>query len=173
MIGLLYAISRMVHAISHDGLLPRVFSIVHPQFKTPWLATLLLGLLMGVMSATMPIALLGDLLCIGTTLAFAMVCFTVIWQRNHDPDAPRPFQVPLGAIYIRGIWLGITPLLGIFFCFCMLVPLGLNILRSTLNGNLIPLIFFILYTALGIGTYLFYGRHNSTMNQNSPRSPSS
>lgn len=171
LIGLLYAISRMVHAISHDGLLPRVFSIIHPQFKTPWLATILLGLLMGVMSATMPIALLGDLLCIGTTLAFAMVCFTVIWQRNQDPKAHRPFQVPLGAIYIRGIWLGITPLLGIFFCLCMLIPLGLNIIRSTLNGNLIPLLFFIIYAALGVCTYLFYGRHNSTMNQKSPHHP--
>ncbi|MCX5615869.1 amino acid permease [Bombella sp. TMW 2.2559] len=163
LIGLLYAISRMVHAISHDGLLPRFFGIVHPRFRTPWLATLLLGLIMGLMSATMPIALLGDLLCIGTTLAFAIVCFTVIWQRNRAPGTPRPFQVPLGGIRIRGLWLGITPLLGILFCLCMIVPLGLNILNVTLHGNLIPLIFFILYTGLGFATYLLYGRHNSTM----------
>ncbi|MBA5724840.1 APC family permease [Bombella favorum] len=163
LIGLLYAISRMVHAISHDGLLPRVFSVVHPHFRTPWLATLILGFIMGLMSATMPIALLGDLLCIGTTLAFAIVCFTVIWQRNKAPNAPRPFQVPLGGIRIRGVWLGVTPMLGIFFCLCMLVPLGLNMLHVTLHGNIIPLVFFVLYTGLGFATYLFYGRHNSTM----------
>lgn len=103
LIGLLYAISRMVHAISHDGLLPGIFSVVHPRFRTPWLATLLLGLILGLMSATMPIALLGDLLCIGTTLAFSIVCFTVIWQRNRAPETHRPFQVPLGGIRIRGV----------------------------------------------------------------------
>lgn len=165
--GLLYAISRMLHTISLDGLLPKIFSTLHARHKSPWVATLCMGIIMGCMSATLPIALLGDLLCIGTTLAFAIVCFTVIWQRNCAPHDERPFRVPLGGIRIRGIWIGTTPFLGIFFCLCMLIPLTLNMIHTTLKGNLIPLIFFIIYGSLGIGIYRLYGRKHSRMNPNS------
>lgn len=163
LLGLLYASSRVLLTIGRDGLIPRLFCQIHPRFRTPWHGTITLSLIMGATTATLPIALIGDLLCIGTTLAFAMVCFTVIWQRNHDPDTARPFRVPLGGITIKGVWLGTVPCLGILFCLIMITPLLWNMVHAVITGNPTPLIILIIYLALGAGTYLFYGRKNSTM----------
>lgn len=163
LLGLLYAASRVLLTIGNDGLIPRLFCHIHPRLKTPWRGTMVLSLIMGSMTATLPIALIGDLLCIGTTLAFAMVCFTVIWQRNYAPNTPRPFRVPLGGIRIKGFWLGTVPSLGIFCCFVMIAPLFLNMAHAILTGNPIPLLILLIYLALGAGTYILYGRKHSLM----------
>ncbi|MXV44563.1 amino acid permease [Saccharibacter sp. 17.LH.SD] len=161
--GLIYAASRILLTIGHDQLIPSFFCRIHDRFKTPLLGTLVLGLIMGTMTATLPIALVGDLLCIGVTLAFAMVCFTVIWQRNRDPETERPFRVPFGGVTIHGFWIGIIPGLGILFCFFMLLPLFWNMIHALMSGNPLPFILLVIYVGLGVGTYYGYGKKHSIM----------
>ena len=81
--------------MSKDGLLPPVFSAVHPKFRTPWLASAVTGVLAMVFAGLLPIGLLGELVSIGTLLAFAIVCAGVLVLRYTDPERPRPFRTPL------------------------------------------------------------------------------
>ncbi|MXV44564.1 amino acid permease [Saccharibacter sp. 17.LH.SD] len=163
LLGLMYGQTRVLLTVGRDGLIPSLFSHIHPRFRTPWIGTLIIGTLVGLMTATMPIDIISNLVSIGTALAFAIVCFTVIWQRNQAPHAPRPFQVPLGGITIRGIWIGIVPLLGIIFCCVMAFPLIFNMFHAVIAGNPVPLILLVVYCGLGVATYYFYGRHYSSM----------
>lgn len=163
LLGLMYGQTRVLLTIGRDRLIPKFFSHIHTTFRTPWLGTITIGLLVGIMTATMPIDIISDLVSIGTALAFAIVCFTVIWQRNQAPDMNRPFKVPLGGITIRGIWIGVIPTLGIVFCALMALPLIFNLVRAVIKGNPLPLMFLVIYITLGILTYQFYGKKNSTM----------
>ena len=86
---------RIFYTMSKDGLLPPVFSAVHPKFKTPWLATIVTGLVAMLCAGLLPIGLLGELVSIGTLLAFAIVCGGVLVLRYTDPNIPRPFRTPL------------------------------------------------------------------------------
>lgn len=170
LLGLMYAQSRILFTTGRDRLLPPVFCHIHKTYRTPWIGTVILGLVVGSMTATMPIDIISDLVSIGTALAFGIVCFTVIWHRNRYPDILRPFRVPLGAVRIRGLWLGVTPVLGILFCLMMTLPLVINMARTVLSGNPVPLILLVAYISLGTGTYYFYGRKNSLMNPERPSS---
>jgi APA family basic amino acid/polyamine antiporter len=85
---------RIFYTMSKDGLLPPVFSVVHPRFRTPWLAQILTGGLAMLIAGLFPIGLLGELVSIGTLLAFAIVCAGVLVLRFTDPDLPRPFRTP-------------------------------------------------------------------------------
>ncbi|WP_317213954.1 amino acid permease [Gluconobacter sp. GP1] len=163
LMGLMYAQSRVLMTMSRDGLIPSLFGKVHTKFRTPWLGTIVLGIIVAIMTATLPIDIISDLVSIGTAAAFGIVCFTVIWQRNTRPDLHRPFSVPLGGFRVRGFWIGITPLLGIIFCLFMTIPLVTDMIHSVANGNPVPLILLTGYVILGIVTYVFYGRRNSTM----------
>ncbi|EHH68511.1 amino acid permease [Gluconobacter morbifer G707] len=163
--GLMYAQSRVLLTISRDGLIPRLFGVIHPRFRTPWLGTIILGIVVALMTATLPIDIISDLVSIGTAAAFGIVCFTVIWQRNMHPDLERPFSVPFGGIRIRGIWIGLTPVLGILFCLFMTVPLVTDMVHAVASGNPVPLILLVTYIVLGAATYIFYGRRNSLMRQ--------
>lgn len=166
LLGLMYGQTRVLLTVGRDRLIPEIFSRIHPKFRTPWLGTLIIGALVGFMTATMPIDIISDLVSIGTALAFAIVCFTVIWQRNQAPDATRPFKVPLGGFTIKGIWVGIVPTLGIVFCILMALPLTINMFHAVIMGNPIPLILIVTYVALGVLTYQCYGKKNSVMAQN-------
>ncbi|HMU60326.1 MAG TPA: amino acid permease, partial [Gemmatimonadales bacterium] len=86
---------RIFYTMAKDGLLPPVFSAVHPKFKTPWLATIMTGAVAMLCAGLLPIGLLGELVSIGTLLAFAIVCGGVLVLRYTDPDIPRPFRTPL------------------------------------------------------------------------------
>lgn len=163
LLGLMYGQTRVLLTVGRDRLIPEFFSRIHPTFRTPWIGTLIIGGLVGLMTATMPIDIISDLVSIGTALAFAIVCFTVIWQRNQAPDVIRPFKVPLGGVTIRGVWIGTVPFLGIIFCACMALPLIINMIRAVAMGNPIPLILLFVYIALGIITYQYYGKKNSVM----------
>ena len=96
---------RIFYTMSKDGLLPPVFSAVHPRFRTPWLATILTGVSGHAhRRACFPIGLLGELVSIGTLLAFAIVCVGVFVLRFTDPGNPAPLPhapllagLPLGA----------------------------------------------------------------------------
>jgi APA family basic amino acid/polyamine antiporter len=94
---------RIFYSMSKDGLLPPVFSRVHPTFKTPYVTTLLTGGVAVVVAGLFPIGFIGELVSIGALLAFAMVCVGVLVLRHTRPDYPRPFRTP---------WVPVVPVLG-------------------------------------------------------------
>ncbi|MCX6896207.1 MAG: amino acid permease [Verrucomicrobia bacterium] len=98
---------RIFYCMSKDGLLPKVFSSVHPKFKTPWIAQIFTGMVAMLVAGLFPIGLLGELVSIGTLLAFLIVCAGVLVLRKLHPEIHRPFRTP-------AVWV-VAPL-GIFFC---------------------------------------------------------
>lgn len=134
---------RIFYTMSKDGLLPPVFSAVHPRFRTPWLATILTGGVATVIAGLFPIGLLGELVSIGTLLAFAIVCAGVFVLRFTDPDIKRPFRTPL-------FWL-VCPL-GVCFCFYLMYGLPKDTWARL-----------IIWMAIGLMIYFFYGRHHSKL----------
>ncbi|HEX6643203.1 MAG TPA: amino acid permease [Gemmatimonadales bacterium] len=136
---------RIFYTMSRDGLLPPVFGRVHSKFQTPWLATLLTGAVAMVCAALLPIGLLGELVSIGTLLAFAIVCAGVLVLRRTDPDRPRPFRVPL---------VPLVPLLGIAACLYLMAGLPADTWARL-----------VVWMALGLAIYFLYGRKHSTLNR--------
>lgn len=96
MLILTYGQSRIFYAIARDGLLPRVFSLLHKKFRTPWAGTLILGVGIAVLASMLPIGILGDLVSLGTASAFGIVSLSVMYLRTSRGDLVRPFRVPLG-----------------------------------------------------------------------------
>jgi len=94
MLVLLYAQTRIFYAMARDGLLPPVFAKIHPKFQTPWINTILVGVVAAIVAGMTPISQLGDLVNLGTLLAFSIICFTVFYLRIKEPNMPRPFRVP-------------------------------------------------------------------------------
>jgi APA family basic amino acid/polyamine antiporter len=86
---------RIFYAMSKDGLLPQAFSTVHPRFRTPWVAQIITGAVAMVVAGLLPIGLLGELVSIGTLLAFAIVSAGVFVLRYTDPNIDRPFRTPI------------------------------------------------------------------------------
>lgn len=132
---------RIFYTMSKDGLLPPVFSSVHHRFRTPWLATILTGFVAMLTAGLFPIGLLGELVSIGTLLAFAIVCVGVLVLRFTDPEIRRPFRTPL-------VWL-CAPL-GAGFCGWLMYGLP----RDTWAR-------LIVWMAIGIVIYVGYGRRHS------------
>ena len=85
---------RIFFSMSKDGLLPPVFSKVHPKFKTPYVSTIITGSVAMIIAGVLPISILGELVSIGTLLAFIIVCISVIVLRKSKPDIERPFKTP-------------------------------------------------------------------------------
>jgi APA family basic amino acid/polyamine antiporter len=160
-----YAQSRIFYAMARDGLMPRMFSALHPRFQTPWLGTIVIAIGMALAAGLLPITLLGDLISLGTASSFAIVCFSVMWLRNAEPDMHRPFRVPLGGIRIRGKWIGVVPVLGIVMCLVMVAPLAIDIGEKALTGNLLPASLLIGYLGCGALIYAVYGRRHSRLGQ--------
>ncbi|HEX6589474.1 MAG TPA: amino acid permease [Longimicrobiales bacterium] len=133
--------SRIFFAMSRDGLLPNSFARIHPRFRTPWINTAIIGVVVAVGASIAPLSVLAELVSIGTLLAFVMVCAGVLVLRRSDPDAPRPFRVPFSP------WI---PILGIVFCLYLMIGLpGSTWLR--LVG----------WLAIGFVIYVLYGRRNA------------
>jgi APA family basic amino acid/polyamine antiporter len=86
---------RIFYTMSRDGLLPPLFGRVHPKFQTPYMGTIIVGIVAAVLGGLFPIGVLGDLVSMGTLLAFATVCVGVLVLRYTRPDLPRPFRVPM------------------------------------------------------------------------------
>jgi APA family basic amino acid/polyamine antiporter len=98
---------RIFYTMSKDGLLPPIFSAVHPKFQTPWIAQIITGAAAMLVAGLFPIGLLGELVSIGTLLAFAIVCAGIFVLRFTDPEIKRPFRTPV-------FWL--TAPLGVLSC---------------------------------------------------------
>jgi APA family basic amino acid/polyamine antiporter len=141
MLVMLLGQSRVFYSMSRDGLLPPVFSRVHPRFRTPWLSNLLLMLFVSLFAAFAPISVVGSMTNIGTMFAFALVCGGIIIMRRTHADAPRPFRTPL---------VPLVPILGIACNFGLMLGLG--------KGNWARL---VVWLAIGMLIYFMYGRHNS------------
>jgi APA family basic amino acid/polyamine antiporter len=107
--------SRVFFSMSRDGLLPKVFSAIHPRFRTPWRSNLLFMVFTGAFAAFAPISYLGEMTSIGTLFAFVLVCIGIIIMRRTHPDLPRPFKTPL---------VPLIPILGIAFNVTMMYGLG-------------------------------------------------
>lgn len=108
--------SRVFYSMSKDGLLPKIFSELHPTFHTPYKSNLILFVFVGLFAAFVPGDIVGDMTSIGTLFAFILVCAGVILMRKTDPDAPRSFKTPL---------VPIIPILGMLVCGAMIFGLGL------------------------------------------------
>jgi len=133
--------SRVFYSMSKDGLLPKMFSDVHPKFKTPYKANLIILVLVGLFAAFIPGDIVGDMTSIGTLFAFILVCAAVIILRKTAPDLPRQFKTPL---------VPLVPILGIIVCAAMIAGLGWpNWLRL------------FVWLAIGIIIYFAYSKKNS------------
>jgi basic amino acid/polyamine antiporter, APA family len=135
--------ARIWFTMSHDGLLPKFFGAVHPKFRTPHISTLITGVAAATAGGLLPIGILGELVSIGTLIAFIVVCIGVLVLRYTRPDLPRPFRV-------KGIWF--VSIMGVAFCAVMAGSLP--------NATWIRL---ILWSILGILVYFFYGYRNSRL----------
>jgi APA family basic amino acid/polyamine antiporter len=135
--------SRVFYSMSRDGLLPKLFSDVHPKFHTPWRSNVALMIFVSFGAAFTPIAQLGNLTSIGTLFAFVLVCIGVIIMRKTDPDLPRPFRTP---------WVPVLPILGVLINF--LLMLGLGGLTWTA---------FLTWMAIGLAVYFTYSRYHSKL----------
>ena len=136
----LMAQPRIFFAMSRDGFLPPAFGRIHPRFRTPHITTAVTGVLVAITAALFPINVLGQLVSMGTLLAFAIVCAGVVVLRRTDPDIPRPFRAP-------GMpWVGIA---GVLVCIYLMAVLPLATWRRLL-----------VWLAIGLSIYFLYGRRN-------------
>ena len=132
---------RIFFSMSRDGLLPPIFGKVHPKFQTPYVTTIVTGIVAALVAGFFPIALLGELVSIGTLLAFVIVCIGVMVLRYARPNIPRPFRTPL---------VPVVPALGIIICGYMM---------SSLPSD--TWIRLIVWMGIGLLIYFAYGKSHS------------
>lgn len=146
MTGLLvasYAQSRILFAMSRDGLLPKALSQVHPRFQTPFLTTWIVGLVFGLIGALIPLNVLAELVNIGTLTAFIMVSVAVLVLRSTHPHLPRAFRCP---------GMPVVPVLAILSCLFLMIHL-----------QRITWIAFVAWLAIGLVIYFGYSRSHSNL----------
>src|SRR5579862_183213 len=141
MLVMLLGQSRVFYSMSRDRLLPAWAGAVHPRFRTPWISTILVGGFVAVFAALVPIDILGELVSIGTLLAFVIVCAGVWTLRKRRPDLPRPFKTP---------WVPVVPILGMIVSFGLMASLPLD-----------TWIRLIVWLIIGMVIYFGYSRHHS------------
>jgi APA family basic amino acid/polyamine antiporter len=138
---------RIFFSMSKDGLLPPVFSKVHPKFKTPYVSTIITGFFAMILGGILPINILGELVSIGTLLAFVIVCISVIVLRKTKPDIHRPFKTP---------WVPVIPILGAAICLTQMIALPLDTWLRL-----------FIWMAIGFVVYFTYGiKHSKLRNNN-------
>jgi basic amino acid/polyamine antiporter, APA family len=141
MLVMTLAQARIFFAMARDGLLPPWFSTVHPKFKTPSTGTAVTGISAAIIGGLFPVRILGELVSIGTLMAFVTVCIGVLVLRKTRPDLPRPFRAPAARF---------TCIFGALICTAMMVSLGIATWLRL-----------IVWTAVGVAVYLGYGRKHS------------
>jgi APA family basic amino acid/polyamine antiporter len=134
---------RIFYAMARDGLLPPVFGKVHPRFRTPYITTILTGVVAGVVAGLFPIGLLGELVSIGTLLAFVIVSAGIIVLRYQSPNIARPFRTP---------FVPLVPILAILICGYMMASLPWPTWERL-----------IVWMAIGLAIYFLYSRKHSKL----------
>ena len=143
--------SRVFFSMSRDGLVPRVFSDVHPRFRTPYKSNMLFFVFTGLLAAFVPADVTGEMTSIGTLFAFILVCAGVWIMRARRPDLERGFRVPA---------VPVVSTLGIIVCGAMIYGLGwTNWMRL------------IVWLVIGLVFYFSYGKHHSCINAPPPELP--
>jgi len=139
---------RIFMIMSRDGMLPKVFSRIHPRYRTPHINTVITGIGIAALAAVFPLDVLGDLVSMGTLIAFVAVCAGVLILRHTQPDLPRTFRVP---------WAPVTCVLGVLSC------LGLLYWENWYQWLLLGI-----WTVIGMAIYFGYGRRHSLL-RNEPQ----
>jgi APA family basic amino acid/polyamine antiporter len=136
---------RIFYTMSRDGLLPPVFARIHPRFKTPYISTIITGSIAMIFAGILPISILGELVSIGTLLAFIIVCASVLILRKRRPDLHRPFKTP---------WVPFVPIMGIIICAAQMIALPLDTWLRL-----------IIWMAIGLAIYFLYSRWHSRLSE--------
>ncbi len=134
---------RIFFSMARDGLLPMSFARVHPKFKTPYITTILTGIVASVMAGLFPISILGLMVNIGTLFAFLIVCISILFLRYHHPELKPAFRTP---------WVPFVPILGaVVIVMQMLALPGDTWIR------------FLVWNIIGLAVYFGYSRHHSRL----------
>lgn len=129
--------TRVFYSMSKDGLIPKVFSELHPKFKTPYKSNMILLLMVGAFAAFVPGSVAGDLTSFGTLFAFVIVCAGIWVMRKKNPELHRPFKTP---------FVPLVPILGILVCLTMIAALDLTTLSVAGIWMVIGLLIYFLYS---------------------------
>jgi basic amino acid/polyamine antiporter, APA family len=135
--------SRVFYSMSKDGLLPKVFSELHPKFNTPYKSNIVLCVFISLFAGLVPISIVGEMTSIGTLLAFVMVCLGILILRKKEPNLERPFKTP---------FVPVVPILGIVTCVVMMVSLPFDTWLRL-----------FVWLAIGFLIYFFYGKKRSKL----------
>ncbi len=134
---------RIFYTMAKDGLLPKSFAKIHPRFRTPYVTTILTGIVSCFIAGLLPINILSELVSIGTLLAFTIVCISILVLRKTRPDVPRPFKTP---------WVPLVPIAGAAICMLQMISLPWETWERLL-----------IWMAIGLLIYFFYSRRNSKL----------
>jgi len=137
--------SRVFFSMAKDGLIPSVFSTLHPKFQTPYKSNMILFLFVGLFAAFIPGSVAGDLTSFETLFAFVLVCAGTWIMRKRHPEIARPFKTPM---------VPLVPILGILVCSFMIIALDKFTLLSA-----------FVWMILGLIIYFGYGKSKSNLNQ--------
>ena len=143
MLVMLLGQSRVFFSMAKDGLLPRLFSHVHPRFRTPYKCNWVLYVFVGLLGGFLPGDITGNMTNLGTLFAFVLVCIGVMVMRKKNPGQARPFRVPL---------VPLVPILGAIFCVAMIISVDLT--SKIAAGT---------WMVVGLGVYFVYAKGHSNL----------
>jgi len=137
MLVMLLGQSRVFFSMSRDGLLPGWAAKIHPRFRTPWISTIVVGVIVAILPAFLPVDRLAQLVNIGTLLAFTIVCAGVWILRVRHPDLHRPFKTP---------FVPLVPILGIVTAVYLMTNLPLITWAVMIGWMLVGLVIYFGYS---------------------------
>ncbi|MCX7569898.1 amino acid permease [Tumebacillus sp. DT12] len=140
-----YGQTRIFFAMSRDGLLPKMFSTVHPKYRTPYGSTWMVGTVSALVGGLVPLGQLAELVNIGTLAAFTLISIAVLVLRRTRPELPRAFRVPGSPV---------VPLLAVIFCVFLMLQLAWLTWAA-----------FVIWLLIGLVIYFVYSRHHSNLNR--------
>jgi APA family basic amino acid/polyamine antiporter len=154
-----YGQARIFFSMARDGLLPPAFAKIHPKYKTPYINTIWIGVVVAALSAFANLDVFIELTNIGTLFAFILVCIGIMVLRRTDPDRKRAFRTPL---------VPLTPILGILICLYLIVGIPMIENGRLVRSGGLPIetwIRFVVWLVLGLVIYFSYGFRKSRLAQ--------